>query len=190
MPHPPILGFDHSSPFVLRPSRLGGLCLVACMLMLGCGTSGSVGPQAAQADDDVAADTDAPATATPPADEPPTENPFPGRFPAPSLDGGVEWFNTAEPIDLRDLRGKIVLLDFWTYCCINCIHVLPDLKYLEERYPENLVVIGVHAPKFENEHDSENIRQAILRYEIAHPVVNDADMTIGASSTSGVGRRW
>ena len=119
---------------------------------------------------------DAPA-ASPPA-EAPAENPFPGRFPAPSLDGGVEWLNTSGPVDLRDLRGKIVILDFWTYCCINCIHVLPDLKYLEEKYPNELVVIGVHAAKFENEKDTENIRDAILRYEIAHPVVNDANMTI------------
>lgn len=108
----------------------------------------------------------------------PTENPFPGRFPAPSLDGGVEWLNTAGEIRLQDLRGKIVLLDFWTYCCINCIHVLPDLKFLEEKYANQLVVIGVHAAKFENEKLTENIREAILRYEIAHPVVNDAELNI------------
>ncbi|MEW4526425.1 thioredoxin-like domain-containing protein [Maioricimonas sp. JC845] len=134
-------------------------------------------PLRSQADD--APDTPA---ANPPADEAadnaPAENPFPGRFPAPSLDGGVEWFNTSGPISMKDLRGKIVLLDFWTYCCINCIHVIPDLKYLEEKYADQLVVIGVHAPKFENEKDSENIRRAILRYEIEHPVVNDANMTI------------
>lgn len=106
------------------------------------------------------------------------ENPFPGRFPAPELDGGTEWLNTSGPISLRDLRGKIVLLDFWTYCCINCIHVLPDLKYLEEKYADQLVVIGVHSAKFENEKESENIRQAVLRYEIEHPVVNDSNMTI------------
>src|SRR5690606_4159871 len=58
-----------------------------------------------------------------------TKNPFPGRFPAPSLDGGTEWLNTAEEINIQALRGKVVLLDFWTYCCINCIHVLPDLKF-------------------------------------------------------------
>ena len=73
---------------------------------------------------------------------------------------------------------KVVLLDFWTYCCINCIHVLPDLKFLEEKYADQLVVIGVHAAKFDNEKESENIRQAIMRYEIEHPVVNDANMVI------------
>ena len=108
------------------------------------------------------------------------ENPFPERVLAPQsiLDGGKGWLNTSGPIKLKDLRGKIVIIDFWTYCCINCIHVLPDLKYLEKKYPNELVVIGVHSAKFDNEKDSENIRQAIMRYEIAHPVVNDADMLI------------
>lgn len=112
------------------------------------------------------------------AEEAPAENPFPGRFPAPSLDGGSEWLNCSGEISLKDLRGKIVLLDFWTYCCINCIHVLPDLKFLEQKYPNELVVIGVHSAKFDNEKESENIRQAIMRYEIEHPVVNDSNMTI------------
>ncbi len=110
--------------------------------------------------------------------DPPAENPFPGRFPAPSLEGGTEWFNTTGEIDIRELRGKVVLLDFWTYCCINCIHILPDLKYLEKKYADQLVVIGVHAAKFDNEKDSDNIRDAILRYEIEHPVVNDANGVI------------
>ncbi len=108
----------------------------------------------------------------------PGENPYPGRIPAPSLDGGTDWLNVSGPIDLKDLRGKIVLLDFWTYCCINCIHILPDLKYLENKYPNELVVIGVHSAKFENEKESDNIREAIMRYEIAHPVINDSNMTI------------
>jgi len=106
------------------------------------------------------------------------ENPFPNRSPAPSLEGGVEWLNASGEITLKDLRGKVVLLDFWTYCCINCIHVLPDLKYLEEKYKKELVVIGVHSAKFDNEKDSENIRRAILRYEIEHPVINDANFTV------------
>jgi thiol-disulfide isomerase/thioredoxin/sugar lactone lactonase YvrE len=111
-------------------------------------------------------------------DAAPPENPFPGRFPAPSLDGGVEWLNTSGPISLNDLRGKIVLLDFWTYCCINCMHILPDLKYLEKKYDKQLVVIGVHAAKFSNEKETENIRRAILRYEIEHPIINDANMVV------------
>jgi thiol-disulfide isomerase/thioredoxin len=100
------------------------------------------------------------------------------RVAAPELDGGVGWLNTAGPITLRDLRGKIVLLDFWTLCCINCIHTLPDLAKLEKKYPNELVVIGVHSAKFDNERNTESIRKAILRYEISHPVVNDAMMRI------------
>ncbi|MEX2139589.1 MAG: thioredoxin-like domain-containing protein [Pirellulales bacterium] len=110
--------------------------------------------------------------------QPMDEHPFPRRSPAPSLDGGLGWINTAEPIDLKDLRGKFVLLDFWTYCCINCIHVLPELKKLEKAYPHELVVIGVHSAKFEGEQDSQNITDAVLRHEIEHPVVNDANHKI------------
>ena len=97
---------------------------------------------------------------------------------APELDGGVAWLNTAGPVKLKDLRGKIVLLDFWTLCCINCIHIIPDLTKLEKKYPNELVVIGVHSPKFDNEKDTKSIRKAVLRYEIMHPVVNDADRKI------------
>jgi len=101
------------------------------------------------------------------------EHPMAPEFPA-----GLQWLNVDRPLFLRDLRGKVVLLDFWTYCCINCMHVIPDLKRLEARYPNELVVIGVHSAKFKNEKDEENIRQAVLRYEIEHPVVNDADFQI------------
>ncbi len=103
-----------------------------------------------------------------------SEHPFARRFPAPSLDGHVEWVNTAGPIDLKQLRGKFVLLDFWTYCCINCMHILPELKKLEHEYPNEIVVIGVHSAKFETEEDTDNIREAIQRYGIEHPVVNDS----------------
>ena len=85
---------------------------------------------------------------------------------------GAEWLNVDRPLSLEDLKGKIVLLDFWTYCCINCMHVIPDLRMLEEEYPE-LVVIGVHSAKFTNEQVRDNIRHAILRYEIEHPVIVD-----------------
>lgn len=100
------------------------------------------------------------------------------RIPAPELVGGTAWLNISKPLTLADLKGKVVLLDFWTYCCINCMHIIPDLKKLEAKYPRELVVIGVHSAKFENERDAENIRQAILRYEIEHPVVNDSNFTI------------
>jgi len=104
------------------------------------------------------------------------------KFAAPSLSGGMGWINTSKPLNMRALRGKVVLLDFWTYCCINCMHILPTLKQLEEKYPNELVVIGVHSAKFRTERDLENIRRAVLRYEISHPVLNDG--------RQAVWRRW
>jgi len=92
---------------------------------------------------------------------------------APEFPAGLDWLNTSSPLTLAELKGKIVLLDFWTFCCINCMHVIPDLKYLEKTFPDQLAVVGVHSAKFENEQNTERIRQSILRYEITHPVVND-----------------
>ncbi len=100
---------------------------------------------------------------------------------APGFKEGLEWLNTDRPLHLNDLKGKIVILDFWTYCCINCMHVLPELKKLEEKYSKEIVVIGVHAAKFFTERQTQNIRQAILRYDIEHPVVNDSDFKIWKS---------
>lgn len=101
------------------------------------------------------------------------------KVPAPELEGGVAWLNCGGPLSIKkDLKGKIVLLDFWTLCCINCMHVMPDLAKLEKKYPNELVVIGVHSPKFENEKDSNSIRKAILRYQLEHPIINDANHTI------------
>ena len=97
---------------------------------------------------------------------------------APELTGGKSWLNTDKPLSIAGLKGKIVLLDFWTYGCINCIHIIPDLKKLEAKYEKNLVVIGVHSAKFENEGETENIRKIILRYNIEHPVVNDSGFKI------------
>ncbi len=97
---------------------------------------------------------------------------------APELAGGRSWLNTEKPLSIAGLKGKVVLLDFWTYGCINCIHIIPELKKLEEKYSNNLVVIGVHSAKFDNEKDTENIRKIVLRYGIEHPVVNDADFKI------------
>jgi thiol-disulfide isomerase/thioredoxin len=108
------------------------------------------------------------------------KHPFSRRFQLPpeALDGGEGWINSAGPITLPKLRGKIVLLDFWTFCCINCIHVIADLEKLEREFPKELVVVGVHSPKFPGEKDTGNIRSAVVRYEIKHPVVNDAKMKI------------
>ena len=94
------------------------------------------------------------------------------------FDGAVAWFNTGGPIKLSELKGKIVVLDFWTSCCINCHHMLPVLAKIEEKYKNEVVVIGVHTPKFVAEQDTENIRRKVHEYQIKHPVINDAEMTI------------
>ena len=103
------------------------------------------------------------------------------RVRAPEITGGRGWLNTDKPLSLAALKGKIVLLDFWTYGCINCIHIIPDLKKLEAKYANQLVVIGVHSAKFENEKETENIRRIILRYEIEHPVYNDSEYAVWES---------
>jgi thiol-disulfide isomerase/thioredoxin len=102
---------------------------------------------------------------------------YAGRVWAPEFPA-LDWLNTGRPLRMADLRGKVVVLDFWTYGCINCQHVIPDLKRLEAKYAAELVVVGVHSAKFEHERDTDNIRQIVLRYELEHPVVNDRDLTV------------
>jgi thiol-disulfide isomerase/thioredoxin/DNA-binding beta-propeller fold protein YncE len=98
----------------------------------------------------------------------------------PEFPEGVTWINTTRPLSVaEDLRGRVALLDFWTYCCINCMHVLPVLKRIEERFAgEPLVVVGVHSAKFISEKDPRNIRQAVRRHGVRHPVVVDSDHDI------------
>lgn len=103
-----------------------------------------------------------------------------GQDVAPELEPNLGWLNTDRPLRFeRELRGHVVLLDFWTYCCINCMHVLPELEGLEHKYAdEPFVVVGVHSAKFENEATRQGIDNAIKRYGIAHPVVMDDGMGI------------
>ena len=103
------------------------------------------------------------------------------RVRAPEIQGGRGWLNTDKPLSIAALKGKIVLLDFWTYGCINCMHIIPDLKKLEAKYAKQLVVIGIHSAKFQNEKDTENIRRIILRYDIEHPVYNDSEYAVWQS---------
>jgi thiol-disulfide isomerase/thioredoxin len=100
------------------------------------------------------------------------------RVRAPELPSNQAWLNIDCPLSLQQLRGQVVILDFWTYCCINCLHVLPDLKYLEQKFQDQLTVIGIHSAKFDNEKEVENIRQAILRYDIEHPVIVDSGFEV------------
>lgn len=106
---------------------------------------------------------------------------------APEIPVTLEWFNTSHPLRIADQRGKVVLLDFWTYCCINCMHILPDIAYLEQKYPANLTVIGIHSPKFPHEHVSQQVQKAINRYQIHHPVAHDPELTVW--QTYGI-RAW
>ena len=97
------------------------------------------------------------------------------RVRAPEL-AGRGWLNTAGPIRLRDLRGRFVLLDFWTFCCINCLHVLDELRPVEEKYADELVVVGVHSPKFVHEADPDALVAAVERYGVHHPVLDDPEL--------------
>lgn len=108
----------------------------------------------------------------------PARKSWAGTDPSPEFPVGLTWFNVDHPLTLRDLRGKIVLLDFWTLGCINCQHIIPDLKRLEEEFRDSLVVIGVHSGKYATEHEDESIREAIRRFELRHPVVNDPDFAV------------
>ena len=101
---------------------------------------------------------------------------------------GRNWLNTGgKALDLEALRGKIVLLDFWTFCCINCLHVLDELRPLEEQYSDVLVTVGVHSPKFEHEADPVALAAAVERYEIHHPVLDDPELDTWKAYTA---RAW
>ncbi len=98
------------------------------------------------------------------------------RVRAPELRGRA-WLNTGgRTLTLTDLRGKVVLLDFWTFCCVNCLHVLDELRPLEEKYADTLVVIGIHSPKFEHERDPDALAAAVERYGVHHPVLDDPEL--------------
>lgn len=101
---------------------------------------------------------------------------------------GRAWLNTGgEALDLQSLRGKIVILDFWSFCCINCLHVLDELRPLEEQYADVLVTVGVHSPKFEHEADPDALAAAVDRYELTHPVLDDPELRTWDAYTA---RAW
>jgi len=99
------------------------------------------------------------------------------RVRAPEL-VGRGWLNTGgKAITLAELRGRITLLDFWTFCCINCLHVLDELRPLEAEFADVLVTVGVHSPKFVHEADADALKAAVERYEVHHPVLDDPKLT-------------
>lgn len=99
---------------------------------------------------------------------------LPEIAPAPELIGIVDWVNTP-PLNLKQLRGKVVLIDFWTYSCINCIRTFPYLKAWDAKYKDRgLVIIGVHTPEFEFEKKSDNVKQAVERFGLLYPIAIDS----------------
>jgi thiol-disulfide isomerase/thioredoxin len=98
--------------------------------------------------------------------------------PAPDFTGGGAWINTA-PLTLEELRGRVVLVDFWTYGCYNCQNTLPAMRDWWATYKDRgLMIVGVHTPEFEHERDLENVRAAVRRAQITWPVVQDNEMRI------------
>ncbi|TQL02464.1 thiol-disulfide isomerase/thioredoxin [Cellulomonas sp. SLBN-39] len=101
---------------------------------------------------------------------------------------GRGWLNTGgADVTLADLRGKVVVLDFWTFCCINCLHVLDELRELEAEHRDVLVIVGVHSPKFAHEADPAALAAAVERYEVHHPVLDDPDLVTWQAYTA---RAW
>ncbi|RZI84590.1 MAG: cytochrome c biogenesis protein DipZ [Rubrivivax sp.] len=94
-------------------------------------------------------------------------------MPAPELAGIDQWLNTA-PLSMARLKGKVVLIDFWTYGCVNCVRTLPHIQQLHARYSaQGLVVIGVHTPEFAFERSIDNVRAAVQRHGLGYPVAQD-----------------
>ncbi|TQK97761.1 thiol-disulfide isomerase/thioredoxin [Streptomyces puniciscabiei] len=99
------------------------------------------------------------------------------RVRAPELIGKGGWINTGDKeLGLAALRGRIVIVDFWTFCCVNCLHVLDELRELEERHRDTVVVIGVHSPKFAHEAEHQAVVDAVERYGVEHPVLDDPEL--------------
>ncbi len=99
------------------------------------------------------------------------------RVRAPELHGAGGWLNTGgQAYGIADFRGRILILDFWTFCCVNCLHVLDELRPLEQRFAEVLDVVGVHSPKFAHEADHAAVVAAVERYEVHHPVLDDPEL--------------
>jgi thiol-disulfide isomerase/thioredoxin len=97
------------------------------------------------------------------------------RAPEPTGRGG--WLNTGgKDLSLADLRGRVVILDFWTFCCVNCLHVLDELRELEEKHRDTVVIVGVHSPKFVHEAEHQAVVDAVERYGVHHPVLDDPEL--------------
>ncbi|MCU1537525.1 MAG: repeat containing protein [Humibacillus sp.] len=109
------------------------------------------------------------------------------RVRAPEL-VGRGWLNTGgASYSVADFRGRVLVLDFWTFCCVNCLHVLDELRAVEERFPDVLTIVGVHSPKFEHEADPDALAAAVERYAVHHPVLDDPELVTWRAYTA---RAW
>jgi thiol-disulfide isomerase/thioredoxin len=134
------------------------LSLVLCLILVGCSPVASPAPS-----------TETEAMAQPSA----TAAAMPDYGPAPEIEG-ANWINTDQPLRLADLRGKVVLLEMWTFGCINCRHVIPSLETWHETYAEDgLVIVGNHYPEFGYEREFSSLVDAVERLGIEYPVVQD-----------------
>ncbi|MCY0934187.1 NHL domain-containing thioredoxin family protein [Streptomyces sp. H34-S4] len=107
----------------------------------------------------------------------PAPTPRRARLRAPELIGKGGWLNTGgKGLTLADLRGRITILDFWTFCCVNCLHVLDELRELEEKHRDTVVIVGVHSPKFVHEAEHSAVVDAVERYGVHHPVLDDPEL--------------
>ncbi len=128
------------------------------------------------------APTEGPCPTPPPVEEVPGEKPM-----APELVGITGWINT-EPLTMEDLRGKVVLIDFWTYTCVNCIRTFPFLRDWHQKYADDgLVIVGVHAPEFEFEKVKENVEEAAVEHDLGWPIAQDNDFKTWRAYTN---RAW
>jgi DNA-binding beta-propeller fold protein YncE len=93
----------------------------------------------------------------------------------PEIPDLLAWFNVDAPVRLSEQKGRVILLNFDTYCSLHCLHVMADLNYLADKYPNELVIIGIHGPRFPAERSAEHVRNAISRNHIRHPVIHDPD---------------
>jgi len=101
-------------------------------------------------------------------------SPLPTLYPAPEFSGLADWINSSEIKSMRELRGKVVLIDFWTYSCFNCVNTFPYVQGWHEKFAkEGLVVLGIHAPEFDFERNSNNVKNAVKKYGLTYPIALD-----------------
>jgi thiol-disulfide isomerase/thioredoxin len=120
----------------------------------------------------------------------PGPHPAPCPRPRPELIGKGGWINTGDKkLSLAGFRGRIVIVDFWTFCCVNCLHVLDELRELEEQHRDTVVIIGVHSPKFVHEAEHQAVVDAVERYGVDHQVLDDPEPAPGSRTPCAPGRR-